>query len=336
MLEALGVAALVLAALSTVFLGALVVRRITLARSERRREELERRLRPAALAIVDGADVGDPVSFDTEELAALAEVIGRLSRSVRGDARERIALYFSGSSALAGELHALGDRRPWRRATAAYRLGDMACSESVTQLAAALEDVDADVRASAARSIGLLGSPEGAAPLVRVLAEGQVPRAIAFRAVLDLGSEALPALRRLAHAADPELRAAAVELVGFLGEARDAQLLIQAAEDPSAEVRARAAAALGRLAATDGAVALTRALDDRIYFVRLHAARALGKVGEEAALERLVRQAREDRFEAARAAAEAIAQIDPDVLLAAAAEPGAGPHLHEAADLLRA
>ena len=302
MLETLGVAALVLAALSTVFLGALVVRRVTLARDERRREELERRLRPMALAIVDGGDI-EAAPLDVTELAVLAEVIGRLSRSVRGDARERIASYFAGTTALAGELDALGDRRGWRRATAAYRLGDMACLESLPRLVAGLEDHDADVRASAARSIGLLGSPDGAEPLVRVLAEGRVPRAIAFRAVLDLGPAALPGLRRLAHDSDPDLRATA---------------------------------ALGRLAASEGAEALTRALDDRIYFVRLHAARALGKVGERAAVGRLLRQAREDRFEAARAAAEAVAQIDPDALVAAAAEADAGPHLHEAADLLRA
>ncbi len=104
--------------------------------------------------------------------------------------------------------------------------------------------------------------------------------------------------------------------------------------DSSAEVRARAAGALGRLAETDGAAALTRALDDRIYFVRLHAARALGQVGERGAVERLLRQAREDRFEAARAAAEAVARIDPAALLAAAQADDAGPHLHEAADLL--
>jgi len=335
MLETLGVAALVLAALSTVFLGALVVRRVTLARDERRREELERRLRPMALAIVDGGDI-EAAPLDVTELAVLAEVIGRLSRSVRGDARERIASYFAGTTALAGELDALGDRRGWRRATAAYRLGDMACLESLPRLVAGLEDHDADVRASAARSIGLLGSPDGAEPLVRVLAEGRVPRAIAFRAVLDLGPAALPGLRRLAHDSDPDLRAAATELMGFLGDAGDAALLVVAAEDPSAEVRARATAALGRLAASEGAEALTRALDDRIYFVRLHAARALGKVGERAAVGRLLRQAREDRFEAARAAAEAVAQIDPDALVAAAAEADAGPHLHEAADLLRA
>jgi len=265
----------------------------------------------------------------------LAEAIGRLSRNLSGDARERIGAFFAGSEAYEIEIEALRHRTAWRRATAAYRLGDMACPEATRAVLPLLEDRDADVRAAAARSLGRLGAAEAAEPLVRALGEQTVPRALAFRAVLDLGPAALPSLRNLARAEDPERRAAAVELLGWLGGAADDAILIAAVGDPSAEVRAKAAAALGRLASADGAEALTEALDDRIYFVRLHAARALGQVGEQAAVPRLLRQAREDRFEAARAAAQAVARVDPAALLEAADEPGAGPHLHEAADLLR-
>jgi HEAT repeat protein len=334
MLEALGIGALTLAALSVLFLVALVARRISLARAERRRTELEARLRPLALALVDDGEVQER-AWTSEERAVLAESIGRLSRSVAGEARERIGAYFAGTEAYSNEIRALGDRRAWRRATAAYRLGDMACAEAVPAVLERVGDRDPDVRAAAARSLGRLAAPEAAAPLVHVLVNGTVPRTIAFRALLDIGPDALPVLRDLVHDEDQDLRAAAVELLGWLGDASDDAVLIDAVRDPSAEVRARAAGALGRLAALEGAEALTGALDDRIYFVRLHAARALGQVGEHAAVPRLVRQARDDRFEAARAAAEALACIDPDALLAAAEEPGAGPHLHEAADLLR-
>jgi HEAT repeat protein len=316
------------------FLVALVARRMSLARADRRRSELEARLRPLALALVDGGAVEGRTLTEAER-AILAESIGRLSRSVTGDARQRIGEYFSGTEAYENEIRALRDRRAWRRATAAYRLGDMACPDAVRAILERLEDRDPDVRAAAARSLGRLAAPEAAAPLVRTLVDGTVPRAIAFRALLDIGSGALPVLRELVHHPDQNVRMAAVELLGWLGEASDDAVLIDAVRDPAAEVRARAAGALGRLASFEGAEALTGALDDRIYFVRLHAARGLGQVGEQAAVPRLLRQAREDRFEAARAAAEALARIDPDALLAAADEPGAGPHLHEAADLLR-
>jgi HEAT repeat protein len=295
---------------------------------------MEQRLRPLALALVGDDDV-ESQELSQDELAMVAEVIGRYSRHVTGEARARIAEYFAGTEAFSRELRGLQDRRAWRRAGAAYRLGDMACREAGPMLIAALDDRDSDVRASAARSLGRLGYEEAAAPLVLVLVRESVPRAIAFRAVLDLGAAALPELRQLAHAEDPRLRAGAVELIGWLGDAADVDLLVEQIDDPSAEVRAKSAAALGRLADTEGTAALTRALDDRIYFVRLQAARALGQVGEQDAVERLLRQAREDKFEAARAAAAAVATIDPDALLAAAEQPGAGPHLHEAADLLR-
>jgi HEAT repeat protein len=334
LLEALGIAALALAALSAVFLGALVARRAALAREERRRAELERRVRPLALALVadDGVELPE---LDRDEQALLAEAIGRLSRRVTGDARRRVGAYFAGTAALEAELEALHDRSGWRRATAAFRLGDMACADAVPRLCDALADRDADVRAAAARSLGRLGAGDAAGALVRALVDDAVPRAIAFQAVLDVGGDALPDVRQLASDADQAVRAAAVELLGWLGDASDAAPLIAALADPAAEVRARAAAALGRLAAADGAEALTRALDDRIYFVRLHAARALGHVGERRAVPQLLRQAREDRFEAARAAAEAVARLDPTAVLEAAEEEDAGPHLHEAADLLR-
>jgi len=333
-LEALGIGALALAVLSVLFLVALVARRMSLARAERRHTELEARLRPLALALVDGEEAEER-GLDAEERAVLAESIGRLSRSVSGDARERIGEYFAGTEAYSAEIHALSDRRAWRRATAAYRLGDMACPEAAPAILRRLDDRDPDVRAAAARSLGRLVVPEAAEPLVHTLVTGSVPRAIAFRALLDIGPGTLPVLRGLVHDPDQTLRAAAIELLGWLGNASDDAALIEAVGDPAAEVRARAAGALGRLASADGADVLAQALDDRIYFVRLHAARALGQVGEHAAIPRLVRQAREDRFEAARAAAEALSRIDTDALLAAAEEPGAGPHLHEAADLLR-
>jgi len=333
-LEALGIAALALAALSATFLGALVARRAALAREERRRAELERRVRPLALALVADEDVELP-ELGPDEQALLAEAIGRLSRSVTGDARRRVGAYFAGTTALEAELRQLHERRDWRRATAAYRLGDMACFDAVPALRDALADRDADVRAAAARSLGRLGAGEAAGALVHALVDDAVPRAIAFRAVLDVGGDALPDVRRLALDANPAVRAVAVELIGWLGDASDDALLIDALADPAAEVRARAAAALGRLASADGAEALTRALDDRMYFVRLHAARALGHVGERQAVPRLLRQAREDRFEAARAAAEAVARLDPTAILEAAEREDAGPHLHEAADLMR-
>jgi HEAT repeat protein len=74
-------------------------------------------------------------------------------------------------------------------------------------------------------------------------------------------------------------------------------------------------------------------LEDPAHFVRAEAAEALGAIDAIDALPRLVEIARTDRFKPARAAARAIAAIDPPTLQAEAGKPEAGPHLHEAADL---
>jgi hypothetical protein len=78
---------------------------------------------------------------------------------------------------------------------------------------------------------------------------------------------------------------------------------------------ARAAAtALGRIGAIEADAALEAALDDPEHFVRAKAAESLGAIDAIDALPRLLEIARTDRFKPARAAARAIAAIDPETL----------------------
>jgi HEAT repeat protein len=79
-------------------------------------------------------------------------------------------------------------------------------------------------------------------------------------------------------------------------------------------------------------VELRETLSDRIPDVRAAAAIALGDIGDRDAISPLWMQASEDRFEPARAAARAIAAIDPVVVAEMAERDGAGAHLAEAAD----
>lgn len=322
--------AAVLAVLSALFVLVLVVRRLQIARGQRFEREEEERLRPLALALVDGEDL-DAAALGRRSGRVLAGLIARYARWLDGDARTQIAAFFERTGGVAEEMRALRDRRAWRRATAAYTLGDMSSPTAVPGLLEALDDQERDVRAAAARSLGRLGAVEAVEPLVYGLAAGRVPRAVAGSALLATGSAALPALRELERRAEPEVRALAVELVGLLGDASDAALLVERLRDSSAETRAKAARALGRLGAREGASALREALRDRIPFVRACAAHALGDIGDRSAVPDLLRIAREDRYDPAHAAATALARIDPDGLRR---EAGAAPHLVEAADIL--
>ena len=324
-----------LAAATAASVCVLAARRVLVARSERRRIEAETRLRPLALALLEGDRVAvrELPERDAEVLAAL---LGRLGRFLRGVSRERIAAFFDERGSVDRELRLLRSRRAWRRATAAFALGDMGAPRTVPALLSVLDDPDGDVRAAAVRSLGRLAAADAVEPIVYALADARVPRAVAGQALLAIGPEALPALRALQTAPEAEARAFAVELVGLLGDASDGAPLVERLRDSSAEVRATAARALGRLGAEEGAAELRVALDDRIPFVRGQAAHALGAVGDPAAVEDLLRVARDDMFEPAHAAAQAAARLAPEVVRAAAARPGAGPHLHEAADLMEA
>jgi HEAT repeat protein len=79
---------------------------------------------------------------------------------------------------------------------------------------------------------------------------------------------------------------------------------------------------------------LVRALEDRVPAVRVAAAHALGGIGGRQASTALLEVARNDTFDGARAAAEALARIEPRLVIQTAAAPGASPHLLEAADRL--
>jgi HEAT repeat protein len=336
-METFAFAALGLGVASILVLLLLIVRRLSLARAERRRVAVEERLRPVALAIVHGDTprLADLIQTHVDA-AAFASLLARLGRQVRGGATERIAAFFEQRGYVEHELDALRARRAWRRASAAYALGDMGSGSAAAALLERLvEDSDRDVRSASARSLGRLRSVEAATALLEALVQQRLPRAIAGQALLELGPGAVPGLLVLVGHEDPALRAWAVELVGLVGAAGDASPVLDRLQDASAEVRERAARALGRLGAREAAAGLRSALDDRVPGVRAAAAFALGQLRDREAADALLRQARDDSFDPAQAAAEALARVDEPFLLAAAEAEDSSPHLREAADLAR-
>jgi hypothetical protein len=322
-------AILALAFAGTIGIVVIATERVLIARREQ--ESAERRLTPAALAVV----FDDAAAFPTlsrEDAVIFAGLLGGLSARVRGASRKRIALYFERNGHVSQAIDALSARRSWRRAGAAYALGDMGSAAAVHPLIGALDDGARDVRAAAARSLGLLGEPVAVEPLVQALSSRRIPRGVVCQAVLALGAQAVPRLVPLLTDVDAEVRATATELIGLLGGAREAEQLVGRLGDTSAAVRGRAALALGRLGASEAYSGLDGTLGDRAPAVRAAAAEALGLIGNALAFRPLREVARNDVYEPARAAAYALARLAPDLLQQAAAEPGAGEFLREAAE----
>jgi HEAT repeat protein len=312
--------------------GLLVSRRVLAGRSELRLHDDERRLRPAALAIVDG-ESGPADALCLRDMLVMSSLLARYAKSLDGTARLHIAEWFEDGPQLAATVARLGHRRAWRRAAAAHALGDMSSPNGVDPLVLALADPSRDVRAAAARSLGRLGGTRAVGPLIEALVDATVPRAVAGQALIALGADGLPALRACAASVDPEIRRSALDLVGVLGTASDAGLCATLLRDTSADVRVAAATALGRLGAAEAVPALITRLEDRLPSVRAAAAFALGQIGDPSAVPALLLEARSSAPGPAHAAARAVLSIDPEALRGAGETLGGSRFLREAADL---
>jgi HEAT repeat protein len=328
----LEIVAFAVSACSITMLAVLVTRRWELARRDRHRRELESRLKPAALDLLHAA-AEPPEDLGVEEKEALADLLGRYARTVRGTTHDRIVEYFARQGTIERELAVLtGARRPWRRATAAFRLGDIGSEAAAPALIAALRDRDRDTRIAAARSLGRLRVPEAGPELVAAAAEGRAPDALVRWALLQVGPPVLPELRSLLSSPSEREQAAALQLIGLLGGPSDASEAEERLRDSSSLVRTQAARALGRLGGERNLPALLDALEDRIPSVRAAAATALGYLRDTRALPNLLEHAVSDRFEVAHEAARAVARIDSAAAGEQAQRTGSD-HLREASDL---
>jgi HEAT repeat protein len=328
----LDVVALALSASSITMLGVLVLRRSHLARRAKRQQEIEEGLKGIAMELLhEGAE--PPPDLGEAERQALADLLGRYARAIRGPTHDRIVDYFEREGTVAGEVAVMaGARAGWRRATAAFRLGDIGPASAATALAAALHDRDRDVRIAAARSLGRLRAIEAAEDLLAAAVDRRIPPALVRWALLQIGAPALPRLLPGLSAESERLRAGAVQLTGLLGGPGDAAAIEDRLRDSSAVVRAQAARALGRIGGRRNLPALRQAMWDRVPMVREAAAEALGQLRDRDSVPVLALRAAGDQFDVARACARAVAAIDPAQATERAAATGS-VHLGEAADL---
>jgi HEAT repeat protein len=330
---ALEIAAFALSAASVVMLSVLVARRWELARRERHHRTVEDRLKQVALELLHSG-TEPPADLTAEEREALADLLSRYAKTLTGPTHARIVEYFARQGTIRRDVSLLSDAGPaWRRASAAFRLGDIGNAQAASALITALRDRDRDVRIAAARSLGRLRIAEAGAELVAAAAERRVPEALVRWALLQIGAPVLPELRALLASPDERERAAALQLIGLLGGPSDAGAVRERLRDGSALVRTQAARALGRLGGERDLPALIEALEDRIAAVRAAAATALGYLRDRRALDALLEHAEADPiFEVARECARAVARIDPGLAAAQAARVESD-HLREAADL---
>lgn len=244
----------------------------------------------------------------------------------------------------------IADRDPSTRAAIADALGrigsrlamkdteDRLHHDLIPALLELLRDFNADVKLAAARSLGILASPEAVDalldelpddnPAVRIAAADALGRIGDRRAVDSLsrlaGEDPHPAVRRTAeaalrrisrHAVDPLIRALAGDsleerlqaVAALLEEGRTAVMpLTSLLTHQDSAVRASAVDVLGRIGDPACLDALLPLIHDHDSSVRLAAAKALGRIPHPRCAERLARALQDSDPLVAAAAADSL------------------------------
>jgi len=173
--------------------------------------------------------------------------------------------------------------------------GQIGGEKSAARLLSSLEDPSSDVRAAAARSIGLRGLDAGIAPLVVRLAaaaaeddfEAEEELAAITDGLIGLAApgpktgtvataRAIEILTACLEGAPESVRIAVATVIGRIGRSEDSQIVTFLMKDPSSSVRRASLEALARLEPGTAAEPLRLALADESPMVRIAAAHALG------------------------------------------------------------
>jgi HEAT repeat protein len=195
--------------------------------------------------------IGDP-----EAIAPLATLTKHENRLVRSAATQALA-QIADVQAVRAALSTDEAPRAFWKLMALKEIGE----STVSQLKSLLGDADERIRAQAAAVLGRLGDENSTAPLISGL-QPQPPAAPADE------------MKDVAH-----VRPRSAKAQSAREKPADINPLIIALRDPVAEVRLAAAEALGKIGDTDAIQALNQAMQDTDSRVRVAAARALGEIG---------------------------------------------------------
>ena len=285
----------------------------------RARERRLAPLRPLVLAVAAGEDTEDGRAL--EQLVAtsgrarrdLHALVVHLLGKVRGEPAEQLVELLRRHGVLERAARGCHSRLPGRRVRALHLLGRCRDAEHADLVIAALEDRSARVRSQAVRTVGQVGDPRAARPLLQALRLDGVHVGDAAEALVGLGFGVRDALLWALAEGSPRARTVAARLCGIGGVRAAAPLLVTVLEtDDDPTVAAAAATALGTVGRPQDLGALAAA--SLHYFpleVRRAALEAIGHLGVERAVPVLLRHLEDPHAQVAEAAAEALVAVGP-------------------------
>jgi HEAT repeat protein len=188
-------------------------------------------------------------------------------------------------------IDTLQDPDPKVQQAAAVALGEISDTAAAQPLVDALKNRNLYVRQAAAEALGKVFKgkdfwPEDfpVYPLVALMAAlMDMPRVheAAFKALVEIGTPAVPALVALLKHKDPQLRCYAINVLGEIRDARTVELIVSSLYESDRGVRICAAEALGRIGdgrAVEGLID-TLKYGDKDGSVHRSAAQALKRLG---------------------------------------------------------
>jgi HEAT repeat protein len=294
----------------------------------RRRELQERRLRPRAeLSIAEylAGSAAPPDIAGKGERAVMLKVAIEAIYDLRGTERARLVELLEQRGFVADAMSGLRARRRALRLRAAETLAVIGSAVAVPALTAGLNDRDALVRTTCARTLAEVGGDDVTDSAVATAERDMVAAPGAAAAVvLALGigrpSALAPLLRR---GAAPEARLVAIAVAGVLRLSEHAPLLqaCLADRDDLAAAAARGLGLIGEVRSVGALMALASD-EDRGPLARAAAVTALGTIGDLSALPVLESQLRAPDWSLRAATAEALSRLGEP---GAAALRAAGP-----------
>ncbi len=225
------------------------------------------------------------------------EVLLQYVDVVAGDEREQLERLISAIDLRYRLVIQLkSSRHKSRRMAAAAYLAVIASPDIEWALIEALESSNWEIRIQAARGLAKVKSERAIPQLVHMLLTDTpwVAARIADQLVA-YGPIAVPFLmenvrdEHRGHLVDPRILAAAVRILGMIGDLRAAPVIEQLLDHPDPEVRIAAASALGSAGTGNSIPLLLGALEDAAWQVRAASASALAAFSDPAATEPVAR-----------------------------------------------
>ena len=305
------------AAISTVavvlFITLFVVRWVDMAGQKRIGRQRER-LQPLFTRVVFGEADMEEVKLECRGALNVAEmIILEILRDISGDGRDNLLQAARELGLVKRNLRNL-DHWDWaRRDIAAMRLGIYALEDTVPALVKRLHDSRVEVRYSAARSLGIIDTPEAAEALVAIFDQPRLldtPRVLEI--VQTMESRMSDPLRKMLNGSGhpEEIKLLAIDLIGDLQDNSLADVLANLLYSGNQEYMIRALKALGKLS-------IPR-LEDRIidlatadtWELRAQACKTIGMLKIEQGMDALVQNLGDEAYWVRRNAAEALLAFD--------------------------